>query len=77
MADGGYRVESDDESVTNRALKVIVGMGVTSVRTSRPSLEEVYFRVVGGGRTRPRKADRTYWRNVSTHGPATCAVSRG
>ena len=49
MPDGGYRVELDDESVTNRVLEVIVGMGVTSVRTSRPSLEEVYFRVVGGG----------------------------
>ena len=49
MADGGYRVELDDGSVTNRVLEVIVGMGVTSVRTSRPSLEEVYFRVVGGG----------------------------
>ena len=49
MPDGGYRVELDDESVTNRVLEVIVGMGVTSVRTSRPSLEEVYFRVVGAG----------------------------
>ncbi len=54
MADGGFRVELDDESVTNQVLEVIVGMGVTSLRTSRPSLEEVYFRVVGAGHPPPQ-----------------------
>ena len=47
MPDRIYRVELDDESVANHVLGVIVGTGVTSIRTSRPSLEEVYIRVIG------------------------------
>jgi ABC-2 type transport system ATP-binding protein len=42
-----YRVELSEEAAVARVLNVLVGAGVTSVRTSRPSLEEVYFRLVG------------------------------
>lgn len=47
LGDGDYRVELDDESAAKRVLEVLVGSGVTSIRTSRPSLEEVYIRVIG------------------------------
>ena len=47
LRDGEYRVELGDESTAERVLKMLVESGVTSIRTSRPSLEEVYIRVVG------------------------------
>ena len=47
MPDGGYRVEIESDAVTHHALEVIMGAGVTSVGTSRPSLQEVYVRVIG------------------------------
>ena len=47
MGDGEYRVELADESAASRVLELLVGAGVTSIRTSRPSLEEVYIRIIG------------------------------
>ncbi|MCY3543336.1 MAG: ABC transporter ATP-binding protein [Chloroflexi bacterium] len=47
LQQGGYRIELDDESGTSRVLEMLVAAGVTSLRTTRPSLEEVYIRVVG------------------------------
>ena len=47
LAEGGYRAELDDEAAAHRVLESLVGAGVTSISTSRPSLEEVYIRVFG------------------------------
>ena len=47
MPDGGYRVELESDAASSRVLEVLVGAGVTSITTSRPSLEEVYLRVIG------------------------------
>ena len=47
LQEGGYRIELDDESSTSSVLEMLVAAGVTSLRTTRPSLEEVYIRVVG------------------------------
>ena len=46
LQEGGYRIELDDESSTSRVLEMLVAAGVTSLRTTRPSLEEVYIRVL-------------------------------
>ncbi len=46
-SDGGFRVELDSDAVAQRVLKLLVDSGVTSITTSRPSLEEVYIRVIG------------------------------
>lgn len=45
--DGGCRVELDNDAAAQRVLKLLVDSGVTSITTSRPSLEEVYIRVIG------------------------------
>ncbi len=47
LPDGGFRVELDSDAATQRVLKLLVDAGVTSITTSRPSLEEVYIRVIG------------------------------
>lgn len=43
----GFRVEVADPAVVRTVLSLLVEEGVTSVATSRPSLEEVYVHVVG------------------------------
>jgi ABC-2 type transport system ATP-binding protein len=49
----GYRIEPSEETAIPRALEFLVGAGVTSIRTSRPSLEEVYLHLIGArGATR-------------------------
>ena len=48
MPGAGHRVELSDEMATGRVLETLVKSGVTSIRTSRPSLEEVYVHVMGG-----------------------------
>jgi ABC-2 type transport system ATP-binding protein len=45
--DVGVRIEVAEEGVTADVLKLLVGGGVTSVRTSMPSLEEVYVHLIG------------------------------
>jgi ABC-2 type transport system ATP-binding protein len=45
--DGSFRVELDEESAIAAALSFLVASGVTSIRTSRPSLEEVYVHIMG------------------------------
>ena len=47
LPDGGCRVELESDAASRRVLEVLVGAGVTSITTSRPSLEEVYLRVIG------------------------------
>ena len=46
-ADGGARIEVDEEGVTQVVLGRLVEAGATSVRTSLPSLEEVYVQLIG------------------------------
>jgi ABC-2 type transport system ATP-binding protein len=46
-ADGGSRIEVAEEGVTREVLQRLVGAGVTSVKTSLPSLEEVYVHLIG------------------------------
>jgi ABC-2 type transport system ATP-binding protein len=46
-ADGGTRIEVAEEGVTREVLQRLVGAGVTSVKTSLPSLEEVYVHLIG------------------------------
>jgi ABC-2 type transport system ATP-binding protein len=46
-ADGGARIEVAEEGATGAVLKLLVDEGVTSVKTSLPSLEEVYVHVIG------------------------------
>jgi ABC-2 type transport system ATP-binding protein len=41
------RIEVDEEGVTAQVLRLLVDAGVTSVRTSLPSLEEVYVQLIG------------------------------
>jgi ABC-2 type transport system ATP-binding protein len=43
----GIRIEVDEEGVTQQVLERLVGAGVNSVRTSLPSLEEVYVHLIG------------------------------
>jgi ABC-2 type transport system ATP-binding protein len=45
--DGSARIETDEEGVTARVLALLVESGVTRVRTSLPSLEEVYLQAIG------------------------------
>ena len=47
VADGGYRVELDSDDATRHVLQTLVDADVTSISTSRPSLEEFYIRVMG------------------------------
>ncbi len=43
----GARIHVDDENTLSGVLKVLVENGITAVRTSRPSLEEVYVGLIG------------------------------
>ena len=47
LPDGGYRVELEGDAAARGVLKVLVDNGVTAISTSRPSLEEIYIRVIG------------------------------
>jgi ABC-2 type transport system ATP-binding protein len=46
-ADGAARIEIAEEGTTALVLKLLVEGGVTSVKTSLPSLEEVYVHLIG------------------------------
>jgi ABC-2 type transport system ATP-binding protein len=45
--DGSARIEVAEEGATGTVLKLLVDAGVTSVKTSLPSLEEVYVHMIG------------------------------
>jgi ABC-2 type transport system ATP-binding protein len=45
--DGAARIEVNEEGATAEVLRTLVDAGVTSVRTSLPSLEEVYVHLIG------------------------------
>jgi ABC-2 type transport system ATP-binding protein len=45
--DGSARIEVAEEGATGAVLKLLVDAGVTSVKTSLPSLEEVYVHLIG------------------------------
>jgi len=45
--DGSVRIEVNEDGATRVVLQLIVEAGVTSVRTSSPSLEEVYVQMIG------------------------------
>ena len=47
VVDGGARIEVDEEGATQVVLRQLVDAGATSVRTSLPSLEEVYIQLIG------------------------------
>jgi ABC-2 type transport system ATP-binding protein len=42
-----YRIDLSEESATRTVLEKLIAAGVTSIRTSRPSLEEVYVHIIG------------------------------
>ena len=46
-AAGGARIEVDEEGATQVVLARLVAAGATSVKTSLPSLEEVYVQLIG------------------------------
>lgn len=43
----GHRIELADGAAQRSVLSLLVEMGITSIRTSRPSLEEVYVHLIG------------------------------
>jgi ABC-2 type transport system ATP-binding protein len=47
VLDGGARIEVDEEGAMQDILQRLVAAGVTSVRTTLPSLEEVYVQLIG------------------------------
>jgi ABC-2 type transport system ATP-binding protein len=47
VEDGGVRVHIDREEATSEVLRLLVEAGVTSVKTSLPTLEEVYVGLIG------------------------------
>jgi ABC-2 type transport system ATP-binding protein len=47
LDDGATRIEVTEEGATQAVLKLLVDAGVTSVKTSLPSLEEVYVQMIG------------------------------
>ena len=49
MPDGRHRVELESESASREVLEVLVKAGISTINTSRPSLEEVYLHVIGDG----------------------------
>ena len=51
-APNSYRIELSDETATRAVLSLLVSSGVTSIRTSHPSLEEVYLHLIGGKNSR-------------------------
>ena len=46
-ADGGTRIDITADGTASLVLKMLVEAGVTSIRTSMPSLEEVYVQLIG------------------------------
>ena len=46
-SDGAARIDVDEEGALGEVLRLLVGRGVTSVKTSLPSLEEVYVGLIG------------------------------
>jgi ABC-2 type transport system ATP-binding protein len=46
-SDGTVRIETGADGVTKTVLARLVASGVTSLRTSLPSLEEVYMQIIG------------------------------
>jgi hypothetical protein len=46
-AQGGYRIELADADAHRGVLGLLLAGGITSMRTSRPSLE-VYMHLIGG-----------------------------
>ena len=47
LEDGTVRIEVHEEGATTLVLKELVDVGVTAVKTSLPSLEEVYVHLIG------------------------------
>jgi ABC-2 type transport system ATP-binding protein len=47
LEDGTVRIEVNEEGATTLVLKQLVDAGVTAVKTSLPSLEEVYVQMIG------------------------------
>jgi ABC-2 type transport system ATP-binding protein len=47
LEDGTVRIEVNEEGATTLVLKELVDAGVTAVKTSLPSLEEVYVQMIG------------------------------
>jgi ABC-2 type transport system ATP-binding protein len=47
IGDGWLRIHTDADDVIPSILKLLVDSGITSLRTSKPSLEEVYLHVIG------------------------------
>jgi ABC-2 type transport system ATP-binding protein len=45
--DGGIRIQIGEDGAGARVLRLLVDAGVTSIRTSMPSLEEVYVQLIG------------------------------
>jgi ABC-2 type transport system ATP-binding protein len=45
--DNNYRIDLSDGAAVRQVLDCLVGSGVTSIRTSMPSLEEVYVHIIG------------------------------
>jgi ABC-2 type transport system ATP-binding protein len=45
--DGGIRIDIGEDGAAARVLRLLVEAGVTSIRTSLPSLEEVYVQLIG------------------------------
>jgi len=43
----GHRIELSSEHAQQNVLSLLVARGITSIRTSRPSLEEVYVQLIG------------------------------
>jgi ABC-2 type transport system ATP-binding protein len=44
---GSYRVELSDAVAAQRVLGLLLSVGITSIRTSHPTLEEVYVQLIG------------------------------
>lgn len=44
---GGHRIELADDGVQRQILALLIETGITSIRTSRPGLEEVYVHLIG------------------------------
>lgn len=47
QGDGSIRIEVHEDGATALVLRHLVDAGVTSVKTSLPSLEEVYVQMIG------------------------------
>jgi ABC-2 type transport system ATP-binding protein len=45
--EGAARIHADGDGAVRAALRLLVDRGVTAVRTSTPSLEEVYVHLIG------------------------------